>query len=780
MAAKNSTTWPPPGWKAAVEVKNGRKTKYYINVKSGQKLYSKTEVISCLKSVSISSEKSQTTNQLSKISSGKKDSQIVQDANKFPEWLPDGWTMEWKIRNSGSRKGTTYKCYMDPSTGSKFYSKPEVSRYLKSTQHSASLTGSKKTGISMHAFSNGSVDPLSDKRPASTLKVSQSPKAHKGKNHLSKKKKVVIERTVDEGLPPGWIKEIRIKGTGNQRRKDTFYTNLATGHVFCSRVAVRRYLETGVLSRYGFKRMDGGTSEGTAECKISGSIDPLSDKRSASKPEVTQDQKIHEQNNHLSEKSKVVVERTVDEVLPPGWIKETRIRGTGPQCRRDSIYINPATGYVFRSRVGVLRYLETGVLSRHAYKRKNSGSSDELADCMISSPSAKRRKTKTTQSAARECLFAGGSSEEQAGETERGRVPSTNTVEDQTIKQGPPTEVSGAPKTTPLQKNRAADENDHDFAPKRISSKKKLRSFKENQGDELSEKMVLAPVVPSDDSQEKCSVESTVGKSTENKAIYKGKGSAQNKPLDNGIENCSISRAKISKSKSKNRKESRKDLISPCRSSKRLAGIEAEPVTSSVPLKRALRAHRASDKVEAATPSLGSLPTGLTAEKSQQVDINPQKQLATPASCSKDPTNKETMGEIENPSKNLNDKKPSVGHPLAEGPSTTLETNVQPESHFYFPALWSDPCLEFAYKTLTGAIPFDENLDYVQHQLHTSAQNDSSFSAVPGISSSPSFFPDDAPLQFDMSGNPVSGQPSQTKPPFSLLRDQSFPDGPKI
>ena len=47
--------------------------------------------------------------------------------------------------------------------------------------------------------------------------------------------------------------------------------------------------------------------------------------------------------------------------------------------------MDPVSGYVFRSRKDVFRYLETGVISRHAFKPKNKCSNvPELANDEIS------------------------------------------------------------------------------------------------------------------------------------------------------------------------------------------------------------------------------------------------------------------------------------------------------------------------------------------------------------------------------------------------------------
>ncbi|KAJ1410133.1 Methyl-CpG DNA-binding, partial [Sesbania bispinosa] len=82
----------------------------------------------------------------------------------------------------------------------------------------------------------------------------------------------------------------------------------------------------------------------------------------------------------------VVVEKGIAEGLPPGWMRKTRITTKGDTVRRDSYYIDPVSGYVFRSIKEVDRYLESGVIRRNAFKPKVKDSSDmELKDGKFSS-----------------------------------------------------------------------------------------------------------------------------------------------------------------------------------------------------------------------------------------------------------------------------------------------------------------------------------------------------------------------------------------------------------
>ncbi|KAK1431690.1 hypothetical protein QVD17_08236 [Tagetes erecta] len=67
---------------------------------------------------------------------------------------------------------------------------------------------------------------------------------------------------------------------------------------------------------------------------------------------------------------KIVVEKNDEEELLPGWTKEVKIRKTGSATKVDRYYTDPVTGYIFRSLRDVQRYLKTGELGRLAKKPK--------------------------------------------------------------------------------------------------------------------------------------------------------------------------------------------------------------------------------------------------------------------------------------------------------------------------------------------------------------------------------------------------------------------------
>ncbi|KAF2320347.1 hypothetical protein GH714_027218 [Hevea brasiliensis] len=74
-----------------------------------------------------------------------------------------------------------------------------------------------------------------------------------------------------------------------------------------------------------------------------------------------------------------------DDPLPEGW--------TVIKVRRATYYTDPASGYVFRSMKDVLRYLETGEVGKQAFKPKDKGNNDvELEDDKACSPAAAKKQ----------------------------------------------------------------------------------------------------------------------------------------------------------------------------------------------------------------------------------------------------------------------------------------------------------------------------------------------------------------------------------------------------
>ncbi|KAL2902441.1 Methyl-CpG-binding domain-containing protein 13 [Bienertia sinuspersici] len=227
----------------------------YINSKNHKKFYSKAAVLRYIHECT-SNEQLQPVSEDTKKSSGKTEMHLV-EANE-PEWLPKDWIMERRTRKSGAKAGTEYKCYIDPSTGTKFFSKPEVLRYIGSKKSSAASSRQKDRGNSGHSYSKRPVDPPSVIKSSVETNVSQLSKTCVWKNLSSGRLKIVTEKTVDQELPSGWIKVTRIKMRGNEVvRRDSSFNDPASPLVFRSKLEVLRYVETGEISRHAYRRRTG-------------------------------------------------------------------------------------------------------------------------------------------------------------------------------------------------------------------------------------------------------------------------------------------------------------------------------------------------------------------------------------------------------------------------------------------------------------------------------------------------------------------------------------------
>ncbi|GMQ05315.1 hypothetical protein CsSME_00050392 [Camellia sinensis var. sinensis] len=152
------------------------------------------------------------------------------------------------------------KYYTDPVSGYVFRSEKDALRYLETGNFSTCAIKPKKR--EELEFLNGETSPnmgkLSGGISSSNLEGSQNVKALECTTCVSEQKqtgvtmqsgeKDVIVRVTTKGLPPGWIKEIRIQKKANKTRRDPYYTDPASGYVFRSQKDALRYLETGDIS----------------------------------------------------------------------------------------------------------------------------------------------------------------------------------------------------------------------------------------------------------------------------------------------------------------------------------------------------------------------------------------------------------------------------------------------------------------------------------------------------------------------------------------------------
>ncbi|KAJ4952852.1 hypothetical protein NE237_029684 [Protea cynaroides] len=171
-------------------------------------------------------------------------------------------------------------------------------------------------------------------------------------------------------LPSGWSMEIKTRKSGMKVGKTYKCYISSTGCKFYSKVEVFRYLKNGKLCSY--------TSE-------------LNKRDSA----------MHSTKSA----SEGLVEKHTVEGLPPGWIKKTKVTQVADRTRKDPYYIDPVTGYEFRSKVDVFRYLESGDLGKCATRPKKRQISDMVSIDGQISPLSAAKKHKMAGNATRRSLF---------------------------------------------------------------------------------------------------------------------------------------------------------------------------------------------------------------------------------------------------------------------------------------------------------------------------------------------------------------------------------------
>ncbi|MCE5166329.1 hypothetical protein HAX54_017665, partial [Datura stramonium] len=333
MVVGDSTDWPPPGWTEDVKVSNGRKIKYYTNVESGKKFYSKKEVTRYMnakdtchdvtqainyqdKSCSENNvnqmndqDESFSKNNVSQMNNQDKGctennvSQTVGEPNSSHEWLPPGWIVELKTRKSGSQAGATYKVYVDPSTGNKFYSKPEVSKYLK-TMKQNNIAGEGQI------HENGEVSSSNQKTSEDSKNI-----RGRGQSRISKRQKSDTDQAL-HGIEEGSL---------SKKKASQDFEEVGEQ----SRISKRKKSGTNRLSTNTSPSHDAGedfplnekTSLGS---KVNGAQSPLSKR-----------QKPGSDFPSAKSVSSVAVDCDSADELPPGWKKEVIIRQNDRGTRKD-------------------------------------------------------------------------------------------------------------------------------------------------------------------------------------------------------------------------------------------------------------------------------------------------------------------------------------------------------------------------------------------------------------------------------------------------------------
>ncbi|KAK6936467.1 Methyl-CpG DNA binding [Dillenia turbinata] len=434
--------------------------------------------------------------------------------------------------------------------------------------------------------------------------------------------------------------------------------------------------------------------------------DPKTGRKFKSIPEVSRylranrpKTKKKKNRRHVIEE-KVEGEKVVLKDLLPGWIKEVKVRKYSHTIKRDPYYTDPVSGWVFRSLKSALHFLKTGEIGKLAFKPKD-GSSSSLAvtDDKISSPVVvKRQKLAETETR-------------------------TQDLEDQKSNSRDMVKVE--------QIVDLADTKERRCPVKNIS----------DQGMECSEMS--------------CS------------KVHQGSILGQIEGAGNPATPASLGQSPENGLKSENRKTTlslrktrdKKSKL-PQRASRRLAGQEAEPTLVLPTIHKPRRGQGQYEETMAERSATVGMASGTTSPLDHleaMPDVPGITHGATQTEMLLEPkklkTSSEEFGTSENPAAATSDKLKTSSEYLgaSENSTAALETpdklktaSVELDPPENLPAAiplpfgdsWSDPCIEFAIKTLTGAIPVEDELsvqDYLQPQPSSSQTLGDSTFTFPNI-----------------------------------------------
>ncbi|GAA0138888.1 hypothetical protein LIER_00546 [Lithospermum erythrorhizon] len=294
--------WLPPGWITEVKSKkSGATYKIYIDSATGSKFYSKPQVLQYLGTLSVGDSVKENNNTFleksspdgevcqhqetwktescvseKETSSGNKHSAPTACSNAFEvgsvDGLPVGWSKEIRTKDIGG-KIRKYVYYKDPVSCFAFYSKKDALRYVETGDSS-------RCKIRPMKIEEPDLDPSEVHAPSVNIErclekndLSEQYALGKSQNSISREEEInklfedivetvksdQVESTAVDGLPPGWIKELKSRKDG--KRKDTFYVDPVSGYMFQSKLDALRYIETGDIIKCAIKPKKRGTDD---------------------------------------------------------------------------------------------------------------------------------------------------------------------------------------------------------------------------------------------------------------------------------------------------------------------------------------------------------------------------------------------------------------------------------------------------------------------------------------------------------------------------------------
>ncbi|KAJ0048730.1 hypothetical protein Pint_16094 [Pistacia integerrima] len=858
MPSKSSERLPA-GWTVRFKAqKNGRKIKCYMNRGTGQTFFSKEDLLRYVKvertlhepKPSISSSRRPSENSDSKVRIPKPNSDCsrrhsensdikvkipkpisdcsrrhsensnikpVANENEHPDWLPDGWVVDLKTRKSGVLIGRPYKIYTDPLTGCKFFSKPEVLRYLESAKRK-NCSSKRKETCNLESAKRKS---CSSKRKEtcnleSARRRSCSSKQKETRKKMCSASKVVVEKSTVDDLPPGWIKETKIRKNAFGVRRDPYYTDPVSGYVFRSKKDVFRYLETGEISRHAFKPakrdahdLEALPSPAAERQKLEHPatrrrlfpVKESSEACSSALPEVEALKK--RQGNRVSAETGLAGAATA-EIFPEKMVTEKGSEAKKTSSFGYSVLSKPK---VSKGNQGNMTFADNGPVSTPATDTlqgknslecgiecgsgiylKNSNKSEDKKRLNLPRRSSKRLaghepelvvdnvsiervcKKKTAESCKSEAISAADlASNGLAAEVSKklNAGPVIDMADCVSSEVDIPSNEEQSHKIKPSRNKPIPGQQMHKMKSAASNDGKSEPHLSFPFGDSYLDPCLefafktLTGEIPVD------GIPDNIPVSTPAADILQGKSLQQT-----NMEKCSARKVDSNSIKSN----------LPRRSSKRLAGFEPELVPDLTFSERALFNATRKFKESEALVNAGLCPNGLEDGASHYPDAGHITTHAhhSPADMSS-PLHEQSSSKINKPlelqsvsegqPQQVDDEKPErrpqhLENEKPEGQPQQLENkkmnneNSESQPVFPFGDSWSDPCLEFAFKTLTGAIPVDDNLaiqDYFQHQLHTSQTWTVSKPDLPDFSICSSF-QTDVSFQLDVAEKQTASQ----------------------
>ncbi|KAI3966314.1 hypothetical protein MKX01_018146 [Papaver californicum] len=260
----------------------------------------------------------------------------------LPDWLPQGWQLERKKRENGVNTGMIETFYYDPEKGRQFRSKSEVLLFLESGIHRRRKSAQKQI----------LAEPTDNFNTPTQARATTSKSYIDNQPHVSS-----IDANGSANLNPDIGNEAVLEQTMEDQNADNEdkvkHDNLEDG-----------ILQTPATPTVAIESL--AKAKSVKSWRRSGAVG-------------------------TSLKLGMIEGADLPEWLPQGWKMERKVRQNGASAGMiDAVYTDPEKGRKFWSKVGVLRYLETGTGRIRPKRPKPSNPSTQRR------PSSKRRKKTTT------------------------------------------------------------------------------------------------------------------------------------------------------------------------------------------------------------------------------------------------------------------------------------------------------------------------------------------------------------------------------------------------